>query len=166
LLGLGALALNGWLMLVYLGYYKGVLQRHALAVGEDSTSNYDTLYVNAAGRTGRSEFVGALVVLLAVYAFYHFLVPGRNSQWVQLTLVFPAIVLLARRVRDMGVTGWLVIVPAALVLATAYLYLYLPEADYKGTVALAAIVVSAAFMVWGLLGKTRAEGNRLGAAAA
>jgi uncharacterized membrane protein YphA (DoxX/SURF4 family) len=33
-LGFGAVALNGLLMLVYLDYYKGVLQRHALAVGE------------------------------------------------------------------------------------------------------------------------------------
>jgi uncharacterized membrane protein YphA (DoxX/SURF4 family) len=35
LLGLGALALNGLLMLAYLDYYKGVLQRHALAIGEE-----------------------------------------------------------------------------------------------------------------------------------
>ena len=34
LLGLGAIALNGVLMLAYIEYYKGVLQRHALAVGE------------------------------------------------------------------------------------------------------------------------------------
>jgi uncharacterized membrane protein YphA (DoxX/SURF4 family) len=34
LLGLAALALNGLLMLAYIDYYKGVLQRQALAVGE------------------------------------------------------------------------------------------------------------------------------------
>jgi uncharacterized membrane protein YphA (DoxX/SURF4 family) len=33
-LGLAAIALNGLLMLAYIDYYKGVLQRHALAVGE------------------------------------------------------------------------------------------------------------------------------------
>ena len=33
-LGLGAVALNGLLMLAYIDYYKGVLQRHALALGE------------------------------------------------------------------------------------------------------------------------------------
>ena len=33
-LGLAAIALNGLLMLAYIGYYQGVLQRHALAVGE------------------------------------------------------------------------------------------------------------------------------------
>jgi len=35
LLGLAAVALNAWLMLAYLDYYKGVLQRHALAIGEE-----------------------------------------------------------------------------------------------------------------------------------
>lgn len=35
LVGLVALALNAWLMLAYLDYYNGVLQRHALAVGEE-----------------------------------------------------------------------------------------------------------------------------------
>jgi uncharacterized membrane protein YphA (DoxX/SURF4 family) len=34
ILGLGAVALNGLLMLAYIDYYKGVLQRHALAFGE------------------------------------------------------------------------------------------------------------------------------------
>jgi len=34
LLGLGAIALNGLLMLAYIDYYQGTLQRHALAVGE------------------------------------------------------------------------------------------------------------------------------------
>jgi hypothetical protein len=33
-LGLAAIALNGLLMLAYVDYYKGVLQRRALAVGE------------------------------------------------------------------------------------------------------------------------------------
>jgi len=34
LLALAALALNAWLMFAYLDYYKGVLQRHALSIGE------------------------------------------------------------------------------------------------------------------------------------
>jgi hypothetical protein len=34
LLALAALALNGLLMLAYIDYYRGVLQRRALAVGE------------------------------------------------------------------------------------------------------------------------------------
>jgi hypothetical protein len=35
LLVLLALVLNAWLMLAYLDYYKGVLERHALAIGEE-----------------------------------------------------------------------------------------------------------------------------------
>src|SRR5262249_1898212 len=159
-------ALNALLMFAYIDYYKGVLERHALAVGEDSRSNYDILFVSAAGRTGRGEFIGALITLLAVYAFYHFLVPGRNSQWVQLTLLFPAVVLLARRLPDMGLNAWLLIVPTALVLAVAYLYLYAPGVEAKGMVAIAAIVVSAGFMVWGLIGKGGGGANRVGTATA
>ena len=68
--------------------------------------NFDTLFVNPAGRTARSEFIGALITVLAVFAFYYFLVPGRNSQWVQLVLLFPAIVLHARRLHDMGWAAW------------------------------------------------------------
>jgi uncharacterized membrane protein YhaH (DUF805 family) len=124
--------------------------------------NFDTLFVNPAGRTARGQFVGALVTLLAAFAFYYFLVPGRNSQWVQLTLLFPAIVLHARRLHDMGLAAWPLLAPAALIVATAWLYLFVPGAEAKGIVAVAAVVVSAGFIVWGLLGKGQAEANRFG----
>jgi uncharacterized membrane protein YhaH (DUF805 family) len=119
--------------------------------------NYDTLFVSAVGRTPRNQFIGALITLLAGFAFYYYLVPGRNSQWVQLVFLFPAIVLLARRLHDMGQAAWPLIVPAALVLAMAWLYLFVPASGAKGAVKIAAIVVSAAFMVWGLVGKSQAE---------
>jgi uncharacterized membrane protein YhaH (DUF805 family)/uncharacterized membrane protein YphA (DoxX/SURF4 family) len=166
LLGFAAIALNGLLMLAYLDYYRGVLQRHALAVGEEPAKDFDTLFTRPAGRTGRGEFSGALITLLASLAFYYFLVPGRNSQWVQLTLLFPAVVLLARRLHDMGRAAWPVLVPAALIVAMAWLYLYVPGAQAKGTVAVAAQFVSAAFIIWGLVGKTQAEANRSGQPAA
>jgi len=124
--------------------------------------NFDTLFVNPAGRTARAEFVGALATLLAALAFYYFLVPGRNSQWVQLVFLFPAVVLLARRLHDMGRAAWPLVVPAALIVAVAWLYLYVPDAEMKGMVRLAAIVVSAAFIVWGLIGKSQTEANRFG----
>ena len=128
--------------------------------------NFDTLFVSAAGRTGRGQFIGALVTLLAAFAFYHLLVPGRNSQWVQLVLLFPAIVLHARRLHDMGWAAWPLLVPAALILATAGLYLYVPGAQAKGIVAAAALIVSAGFIGWGLLGKGEARANRFGTPAA
>jgi uncharacterized membrane protein YhaH (DUF805 family) len=128
--------------------------------------NFDTLFVSAAGRTGRGQFIGALITLLAVFAFYHFLVPGRNSQWVQLVLLFPAIVLHARRLHDMGRAAWPLVVPAALIVATAWLYLYVPGAQAKGIVAVAALIASAGFIGWGLIGSGQAEANRFGKPAA
>jgi uncharacterized membrane protein YhaH (DUF805 family) len=124
--------------------------------------NFDTLFVSAGGRTGRGQFIGALITLLAVFAFYYFLVPGRNSQWVQLVLLYPGVVLLARRLHDMGQTAWLLVVPAALILVNAWLYLFNPGVSSKGIVTAAAVVVSAAFIVWGLVGKGQAEANRFG----
>ena len=128
--------------------------------------NFDTLFVNPAGRTARGPFVGALITLLAAFAFYYFLVPGRNSQWVQLVLLFPAIVLHARRLHDMGRAAWPLCVPAALIVATAWLYLFVPGAEVKGIVAAAALLVCAGFIVWGLVGKGQVEANRFGPPAA
>jgi len=128
--------------------------------------NFDTLFVNPAGRTARDQFIGGLVTLLAVFAFYYFLVPGRNSQWVQLVLLFPAIVLHARRLHDMGRAAWPLLAPAALVVATAWLHLFSPGAQAKGIVTVAAIVVSAGFIVWGLIGNGQVEANRFGKPAA
>ncbi len=124
--------------------------------------NFDTRFVNPAGRTSRAEFIGALVTLLAALAFYYFLVPGRNSQWVQLVLLFPAVVLHARRLHDMGRAAWPLLVPAALIVAMAWLYLFVPGVEAKGIVRVTAIIVSAGFIVWGLIGKGQAAANRFG----
>jgi uncharacterized membrane protein YhaH (DUF805 family) len=118
--------------------------------------SYDTLFVSPAGRTARGPFIGALVTLLVAFGFYYFLVPGRNSQWVQLVFLYPAVVLLARRLHDMGWSAWPLVVPAALLLATAWLYLFAPAAGAKGMVTVAAVIISAGFIVWGLIGKSRA----------
>jgi uncharacterized membrane protein YhaH (DUF805 family) len=128
--------------------------------------NYDTLFVNPAGRTGRGQYIGALITLLAALGFYYFEVPGRNSQWVQLVFLFPAIVLHARRLHDMGWTAWPLVAPAVLVVAMAWLYLYVPESEIKGIVAVATLIVCAGFIVWGLVGKSQAEANRFGPPAA
>ena len=128
--------------------------------------NYDTLFVNPTGRTARGQYIGALITLLAALGFYYFEVPGRNSQWVQLVFLFPAIVLHARRLHDMGWTAWSLIVPAGLVVVMAWLYLYVPESEIKGIVALITLIVCAGFIVWGLVGKSQSEANRFGAPAA
>ena len=101
-LALAAFTLNGLLMLAYLDYYKEALQRHALPLGESSGTGttFDSLFVRFNGRTSRAEFVPALITLLAVVAFYAFLVGGRTAQWCLAVLLFPAFILLARRLRD------------------------------------------------------------------
>ena len=98
--------------------------------------NFDTLFVYPSGRTARNQYIGALITLLVAFGFYYFLVPGRNSQWVQLVFLYPAVVLLARRLHDMGRAAWPLIVPAALVVAMAWLYLYVPASGAKGSVRL------------------------------
>ena len=119
--------------------------------------NYETLFANPAGRTARGPFVAALLTLLAAFAFYWFLVPGRTGQFALLVLIYPGMVLHARRLHDMGRSGWPVLVPGALLAAAGWFHLYNPEAEAMRPVALAALVVSVAFMLWGFAGKGRAE---------
>jgi uncharacterized membrane protein YhaH (DUF805 family) len=155
LVTVAAFLLNGLLMLGYLDYYKGVLERHARLSAKPG--EYDTLFVNPMGRSSRGQYIGAVITLLVAFAFYYFLVPGRNGQWVQLTLLFPALMLHARRLHDMGRTAWSLVVPAALLIATAWFYLFAPDAQAKGIVTIVAVIVSAAFILWGLVGKGQGE---------
>jgi uncharacterized membrane protein YhaH (DUF805 family) len=124
--------------------------------------SFDTLFVNPAGRTARGAYVGALVVLLAAAAFYAFVVTGRTAHFCLVVLIFPYLVLHARRLHDMGLTAWLVIIPGALLLATAWLRLYDAESQLLTPVGAIAAVVSAGFVLWGLLGKGQAGANRFG----
>ncbi len=117
--------------------------------------NYETLFVNPMGRTARGRYVGAMIPLLAAVAFYYFLVKGVNGQWCLTVLLIPAMVLNARRLNDMGKTGLLVLIPAALLALASWLTLFNPGASYKTGVYVAAVVLAAAFAAWGLLGKSR-----------
>lgn len=129
--------------------------------------SFDSLFANPKGRTSRGQFLGALVVLLAAAAFYWFLVKGRNGQWVFVTLLFPALMLHAGRLHDMGRSAWWLIAPGALLVAAAAIWLGLvsPGAQVAAATPLAALVVSAAFVLWGALGKGQADANRFGAPA-
>ena len=127
--------------------------------------NYETLFVNAFGRTSRGRYAAALIPLLLAAALYWALVKGRSGEWSLLMLLFPAVVLHARRLHDMGRTAWLLLAPAALIIASAWLRLYRPHAQIQTLVALASLAVSAVFVLWGLVGKGQAEANRFGAPA-
>ena len=126
---------------------------------------YETLYANPIGRTARGPFVLALIILLAVAAFYYYLVKGLNGEWVLFTLLFPAFVLHARRLHDMGQTAWLLIVPGALLGAAIW-----PHTDSRGAyevpLTLAALAIAACFALWCCVAKGQAASNRFGDMAA
>jgi uncharacterized membrane protein YhaH (DUF805 family) len=121
--------------------------------------SYETLFVNPNGRTSRGQFVPALITLLAVVAFYAYLVTGRTAQFCLLTLLFPAIILHARRLHDMGHSAWLLLVPGLLMVATFAIWLrYLSvSAQLEATVPLIALVVAAGFALWGCIGKGQSD---------
>ena len=123
--------------------------------------NFDTLFVNPRGSTSRAQFVPALITLVAVVAFYAFLVTGRTAMFCLLVLVFPGVILHARRLHDMGHTAWLLVVPAVLMIAAFAIWLHYVSlgAQLDTAVPLIALVVSAGFAVWGCIGKGQAEAH-------
>jgi uncharacterized membrane protein YhaH (DUF805 family) len=117
--------------------------------------NFETLFVNPNGRTARAAFVPALLTVLAAIAFFAFVVPGRTSQFCMLMLLYPASVLLARRLRDMGYSAWLLLAPLVLMLVTfgtqlGYVSL---GAAIDGTLPWIALAVAGAFLFWGCVKK-------------
>ena len=129
--------------------------------------NYDSVFANPTGRLSRNGFVGGLVVLLLVVALYVFVAQaGRNGDWVLVTLLFPAFVMHARRLHDMGKTAWLLLVPGLPVLAFTWLHLFLPQGELTVPMGWLALVLSLAVTAWCLVGKAEGEANRYGAPAA
>ena len=129
--------------------------------------NFESLFVNPNGRTSRGQFVAALLTLLAVVLFYAFLVRGRTGQFCLLVLVFPAVILHARRLHDIGYTAWLLLAPAVLMIAAFAIWLgYISlGATLDAAVPLIALAVSAGFALWGCIGSTQPQANRYGAQA-
>lgn len=166
-LAFAAFALNGLLMLGNLDHYKGALRRYAPTLGEGSGGNavFEAVFVHAGGRTTRSQFVPALITLLAVAAFYVYVVTGRTAQWCLLVLLFPATVLLARRLRDMGRPVWLLLVPAVLMIAafTIWLGYTVPGAPLASILPMTALAVSVAFALWGCASESRGSAAPKGA---
>jgi uncharacterized membrane protein YhaH (DUF805 family) len=163
-LSIAAFALNGLLMLAYLEYYKAVLHRSALMLGETGRSSFDLLFAKLNGRTSRNQFIPAAITLVAVIVFYAYLVPGRSGQWSLLVLVIPGVVLLARRLHDMGRSAWPMAIPAILTVAAFAIWLRLLTlgAQLDAVVTWAAFVVSVGFAVWGCVGRSQAEANSFG----
>jgi uncharacterized membrane protein YhaH (DUF805 family) len=115
--------------------------------------NYEALFVNFNGRTSRADYIPALITVAAAIAFFAYMVGGRTAHFCMLVLMYPAFVLLARRVRDMGFSAWLVSIPLAMTLAAYGVVLgYLSlGGSIDGMAAWIALAVSAAFALWGCL---------------
>jgi uncharacterized membrane protein YhaH (DUF805 family) len=99
-----------------------------------------------------------------VVAFYAFLVTGRTAQWCLLALMFPAVILHARRLHDMGQSAWLLLAPGVLTVAAFAIWLRIVSlgAQLDAVVPLAALAVSAVFALWGCIGRGQPGANRFG----
>ena len=115
--------------------------------------NYDALFVNPNGCTSRAQYVPALITVVAAIAFFAFMVTGRKAQFCMLVLMYPAFVLLARRMHDMGRPAWLLLIPLALTLTAFVVRLgYMSLEPTLGAALLwTAVAVSAAFGLWGCI---------------
>ena len=169
-LAIAGFALNGFLMLAYLDYFKGALQRRALTAGEFAAGrgSFEFLFVNPNGRTARGQFIAALIPILIVTAFYTVLVKGLTAHWCLLMLLFPAIILHARRLHDMGHSAWLLFVPTVLTLASFAIWFNIVSfgAALDTDLPIAAAVVFIGFALWGCIGGGQAKSNRFGSPAA
>ena len=124
--------------------------------------NYQNLFADPRGRTSARHFLVGLILVLAAAAFYALVSPGLNGQWVIFTLLFPAFVLFARRLHDMGQTAWLTVIPGVIVGAALLPANVAPRGTLEGPLTLVAAVVFVAFAVWCGMAKGSAEVNRFG----
>jgi uncharacterized membrane protein YhaH (DUF805 family) len=126
---------------------------------------YQTLFADPRGRTPRGHFLAALTLFVVTAVVYRLaMTPGLNSQWVMFTLLYPAFVLFARRLHDMGLTAWLTL-PPGLVIAAAMLPDNLaPRGTLEAPLTVVAAVVFVAMAVWCGMGKGTDGANRFGEA--
>jgi uncharacterized membrane protein YhaH (DUF805 family) len=80
-------------------------------------------------------------------------------------LLFPGVILHARRLHDMGHSAWLLAVPAVLMVAAFAIWLHILSlgTQLDAAVPVVALVVSAGFALWGCIGRGQVEANRFGA---
>lgn len=151
LLTLAVFAINAVLMIALLPCYKGVLDKAALAAGEDAGKGYDDYFIDHRGSTSKGDFIPAVMTVLVTMAFYWYFVPGRSGNFSMFVLVYPLFIVLIRRFRDMGQSPWLVFTPLLLVLLAFDVHLgffSLGEIG-DGLINWLAILSTAAAILWG-----------------
>lgn len=103
-----------------------------------------------------------MATIIAVYAFYFWVGVNGTVQFSILVLLFPLLVLLARRLRDMGRPPALVFAPLLLLLAAfAVQYDYVSLGGIDTAVVWLALLVTAVLIGWGAAtnGKTAAPAS-------
>lgn len=165
-LAIAAFALNGLLMLAYLDYYKGALQRAPLTLGEtDGGASWNALFVQHGGRTSRGHFIAGLLPLALVILWYTYRGPAiYYGSWGVLVLLYPAVVLHVRRLHDMGRSGWLMFVPAALTVLAMGIWAKRLSlgAQLDAAVPVVALVAFLGVALWGCIGRGQSEANAFG----
>jgi len=163
-LGLLAFALNGLLMLAYLPYFKGALERAPLTLGEsDAGTSWNALFVQAGGRTSRNQFMLALIPLWLAALWYVNRGPKVDvAPWGVLVVLYPAAVLHVRRLHDMGLSGWFALVPTVLGVVAMLIWAQWVSLGAQLDAALpwVALVAYAGFGLWGAVAGGKAEANR------
>jgi uncharacterized membrane protein YhaH (DUF805 family)/uncharacterized membrane protein YphA (DoxX/SURF4 family) len=166
-LGVFAFALNGLLMLAYLPYYKSVLERAPLTLGEaDRRTSFSTLFVQSGGRTARGHFLLALLPLALAVSWYVYRGPAVDyAPWGVLVLLYPAVVLHVRRLHDMGRSGWWMLAPLGLTVLAMLIWADRISlgAQLDAAVPLAALMVFVGFALWGCIARGQAQSNSFGA---
>lgn len=153
IMALAVFALNGLLMLAYLSYYQGTLQRHALAIGEEvnTRTNFDDLFVNLKNSAAKAQFIPAIIPVIAAIVFYDYLVGGGTADYCLLFLMYPLFTLLTGRIRDMGFSPAFLLAPLALILVYFGIRLdYFSLGDTLNSVTTwSALIITAGFVLWG-----------------
>ena len=153
IMALAVFALNGLLMLAYLSYYQGTLQRHALAIGEEvnTRTNFDDLFVNLKNSAAKAQFIPAIIPVIAAIVFYDYLVGGGTADYCLLFLMYPLFTLLTGRIRDMGFSPAFLLAPLALILVYFGIRLdYFSLGDTLNSVTTwSALILTAGFVLWG-----------------
>ena len=130
--------------------------------------NLQTLLLSPQGRIGRAAFwIGfALVMVLSVALN---LIPGVIGHLLGFVLLWPQVCINAKRLHDMGRTGWLLLIPAGVSAACLLLSFVLgsgAEAAPRPQ-AMAPLVVAGlcglAFLIWVGLARGTPGPNRFGA---